>query len=77
MPVVVREIREVRMRYPWLTVVLLTGEVQPTREELVEWDLTDAIFLSPPLGENAELIGQQMVRQLRSLSAAYRAGALT
>ena len=77
MPLVVREVREVRVRYPWLTVVLLTGEVPPAREKLAEWKLTDAVILSPPLDENAELGGQQMVRQLRSFATAHRgSGAL-
>lgn len=67
MTLVAAGIREVQNDFPWLTVVLLTGDAAPQTSELADWQMKDAIVLSPHLGPGEELTGQQMVRSLDGL----------
>jgi hypothetical protein len=63
---VAEAVRQVRDRYPWLTIVLLTGADPPSPEDLAEWGLEDAIILAD-LGEEDELNGAKMAQDLRAL----------
>jgi hypothetical protein len=45
-------IRRLRSRYPWLTVIILTGPTLP--ETTDDWDLGDVVLLQPALSEGEE-----------------------
>jgi hypothetical protein len=62
-------VRAVHRRFPWLVVVLLTGQALPTDEELATWRLADARKLEPALGPREELGAQRVVAALDKLRA--------
>ena len=62
-------VRAVHRRFPWLVVVLLTGQALPTDEELATWQLADARKLEPALGPREELGAQRVVAALDKLRA--------
>jgi TIR domain-containing protein len=64
----VRGVRAVHSRYPWLVVVLLTGQELPTEEELAGWQLADARRLQPALAPLEELTARQAISRLRLVS---------
>jgi len=61
-------VRAVHSRYPWLVVVLLTGQELPTEEELTGWQLTGARRLQPALAALEEHTAQQAISSLRAVS---------
>jgi hypothetical protein len=61
-------VRAVHDRYPWLVVVLLTGQELPTEEELAGWQLAGARRLRPALKALEETTAQQAISSLRSVS---------
>ena len=67
MKLVAAGIHEVQTEFPWLTVVLLAGETAPQTSTIADWQITEAIVLSPHLEAREELAGQQMVCSLNGL----------
>jgi hypothetical protein len=64
---VAQGMRAVLRRFPWLVMVLLTGETLPTDEQLVTWQLTDALKLEPALGLEEERNAQRVIGALYKL----------
>lgn len=60
-------VRAVHGRYPWLVVVLLSGQELPTEDELAGWQLADARQLRPALAPLEELTAQQAISSLRAV----------
>lgn len=66
MALVAEGVRTVQALFPWLTVVLLAGDVPPTQADLTDWQLMDALVL-PSLMPREELEAQQMIWSLGEL----------
>lgn len=66
-------VRAVHSRYPWLVVVLLTGQELPTEEQLTGWQLADARRLQPALAPLEELTARQEISSLYKVCQRVRA----
>jgi hypothetical protein len=60
-------IRSLRVRFPWLNVVLLTREMTPDEAQVASWELDSPLILTPPLGEGDELMASRVVQVLKDL----------
>lgn len=67
MALVAEGVRTVQALYPWLTVVLLTGDTPPSQAELRDWRLMEAVMLLPPLLPKEEQQARQMIQSLADL----------
>ncbi|WP_197371291.1 toll/interleukin-1 receptor domain-containing protein, partial [Streptomyces clavuligerus] len=67
-PAVVAEaVGEVRRRFPWLVLILLTGGTVPDDRTLRDWRLDDLVMVAPQLTEDEEILGYQLAEDLREL----------
>ena len=71
---VAQGMRAVLGRFPWLIMVLLTGEQLPTDAELAAWQLTDVLKLEPALGPEEEFNARHVIGLLRRLLTKVRGG---
>lgn len=53
--------------FPWLLIILLTGDSVPDAATVGEWKVDDLVVLSPLLAEEAEFGGYQLTQDLRNL----------
>jgi hypothetical protein len=60
-------IRDIHQRYPWLGVLLLTGDAMPDADTVQSWLFPNAVPLVPQLQVGAELGARQMVTNLENL----------
>ncbi|MGY4990707.1 toll/interleukin-1 receptor domain-containing protein [Streptomyces nigrescens] len=60
-------VRELHTLFPWLLLILLTGESLPDEETLRSWRVDDLVVVTPHLGEDEELLGHQLTRDLSDL----------
>ncbi|GLF95420.1 toll/interleukin-1 receptor domain-containing protein [Streptomyces yaizuensis] len=65
--VVERAVGEVRRRFPWLVVILLTGETVPDERTLRDWRIDGLVVVTPHLAEDEEILGYQLTEDLREL----------
>jgi hypothetical protein len=64
---VAQGINEVRARFPWLVVLLLSGDALPTDQQLADWKLAGARRLEPALEPREEMDALQVVNKLKGL----------
>jgi len=65
--VVAETIREINKRFPWLGILLLTGESLPDGATVSAWQLSNTVALQPALRESAEFTARRMVKELTAL----------
>ncbi|WP_327065449.1 toll/interleukin-1 receptor domain-containing protein [Kitasatospora sp. NBC_01302] len=67
-PAVVAEVlQRLHDLFPWLLIILLTGDSVPDAATVGEWKVDDLVVLSPLLAEEAEFGGYQLTQDLRNL----------
>ena len=64
---VAQGINEVRAKFPWLVVLLLSGDALPTDQQLADWKLASARRLEPALEPREEMDALQVVNRLKGL----------
>ncbi len=60
-------IREIHLRYPWLGVLLLTGDAMPDADIVQSWLLPNTVPLVPQLQTGAEIGARQTITNLEDL----------
>ncbi|MER6915297.1 toll/interleukin-1 receptor domain-containing protein [Streptomyces sp. NPDC000594] len=65
--VVAGAVGALRHRFPWLVLLLLTGESVPDRRTLDAWRLDDLVMVAPGLTGDEEILGYQLTRDLLDL----------
>jgi len=66
---VAQGINKVRAKFPWLVVLLLSGEALPTDQQLADWELAGARRLEPALEPRQEMEALRVVNKLEVLCA--------
>jgi hypothetical protein len=60
-------VRTLQARFPWLNIIILTGQMLPNKSDLASWELGRTLILDPPLGERDELTASRVVQRLMDI----------
>jgi hypothetical protein len=60
-------VHSLQARFPWLNIVILTGQMLPNKSDLASWELGSTLILDPPLGERDELTASRVVQRLMDI----------